>query len=79
MSKMESIEEFAICMDITTRMALIALAVSCDKEMISGSLDGIEVYLIDVYPDDKKDLVKSLISQYKDGALMLQKELKPDD
>lgn len=75
MNKMENISEFEICMDITTRMALMALAKACSEDEMGPVFAGIEIGLVEAYSDDKEDKIKEFIQQYKDATILVKKEL----
>lgn len=76
MSKKMNIEEFEICMDITTRMALFALSLAANKETLPLLFDGIKTGLVDMYPKDKTELISKLVDQYKAAVIATSDELK---
>ncbi len=78
MNKIKSIEEFEICMDVTTRMALIALSLVSNDQQLPKIFDDIRDGLIDEYTGDKfiAELITKLIDQYKNASLILNKEMK---
>jgi len=74
MSQMNDVEEFAICSDIASRMAIFAMAKSCTEEEINMAFNVINEALINEGGYDQ-DKVSSLTKQYKDGTIMLRKGL----
>lgn len=72
MNKIKDVEEFEICCDISSRMALFALVMSCDSNKeIENSFDAIALTLADCYPKDKLD---SLVESYKHAAILAKNE-----
>ncbi len=73
MNQMKDLDEFAICTDISSRMALFALAYACDEEAINEVMDAIKESLIEVYDEEK---VSTLIKMYRESALAASKIIK---
>ena len=74
MALMNDAEEFAICSDMASRMAMFAMAKSCTEEEIEMAFNVINESLInkDGYDPEK---VSNLANSYKDGVIMLRKGL----
>ena len=75
MSVMEGLEDFEVCMDITTRMALVALAMSVNTEMLPSVFEVIEEDLAKIYPDASRPLISTRIGNYKAAATAASKRL----
>ena len=73
MKTIKDLDELSICADISSRMALFALAYACDEETINKVMDAIQENLIEVYDEDK---VPPLIKLYKEAALTVSKVRK---
>lgn len=72
MAKMKDIQEFEICFDISSRMALFGLAMACTENEIDTLFEGTRQALQDVYGKEKVD---KLIDQYKAAAYKLKNDI----
>lgn len=70
MSEVDNMKQVGICLDIVSRISLVAMAKSCTSKEIEMSYALISGLLKDQYGDDE---VKPLIEAYKKGTLELKK------
>jgi hypothetical protein len=68
MSQLKDLDELAICIDISARMALYSLAKTCGDEEIKQFFGRVKVFLDEEYDSDK---VAPLIEAYKAAAINL--------
>jgi len=72
MNEIEDVTELAICSDISTRMAMFALAKSCNEEELGLVFEIISGSLCNAY---EKEKVQPLIEIYKAGTMNVKHEV----
>jgi len=69
MSPMKELGNYSNCTDIITRIALVALANSCDSKLITETMDFITECLSDVYQEEE---IAELVLEHKKAALQMR-------
>ena len=68
MNPIEDLDELAICIDISSRMAVYALAKTCGEVEIEQFFGAVKTFLDQEYETTK---VAPLIEKYKEAAITL--------
>lgn len=72
---MEDLEEFAMMMDVVSRMAVVALAKALDPDDLEILFEGLKVQIGEAYGDDKKEKLGGIVDRYKQGTIMVSRDL----
>lgn len=72
---MDDLEEFAMMMDVVSRMAVVALAKALNPDDLEVLFEGVKVQLGEAYGDGKKEKLDSIVDRYKQGTIMVSRDL----